>query len=52
MNEFDAKFIKISSGYLQEKLNSLQVKDTNIFTLEKKKKESSIKRLVSSFFKS
>ena len=52
MTEFDPKYIKISSKYLQEKLNSLQVKDTNIFTLAKNKKESSIKRLIGSFFKS
>ena len=51
MNNFDAKYIKISSKYLQEKLNLLDSKVKNIYVVEKKK-ESKLNRLINSIFKS
>ncbi len=53
MNEFKPERIKISSKYLQEKLERLKAKDANVFNLEQKKREnSSLKRFLDSFFKS
>ena len=51
MNEFDAKYIKISSKYLQDKINSLKAKEKDIL-LSEKKKDSSLKKFVNSLFKS
>ena len=51
MNNFDAKYIKISSKYLQEKLDLLDSKVKNIYEIEKKK-ESKFNRLINSIFKS
>ena len=51
MSNFDAKYIKISSKYLQEKLDIVNSKVKNIYIIEKKK-ESKINRLISSIFKS
>ena len=51
MNNFDAKYIKISSKYLQEKLDLLDSKVKNIYVVEKKK-ESKLNRLINSIFKS
>ena len=51
MNNFDAKYIKISSKYLQEKLDMLDSKVKNIYVVEKKK-ESKLNRLINSIFKS
>ena len=51
MNEFNAKYIKLSSKYLQEKLDSLKVKEESIFTLQKKK-DSKLKKIFNSLFKS
>ena len=51
MNNFDAKYIKISSKYLQEKLDLLDSKVKNVYIIEKKK-ESKLNRLINSIFKS
>ncbi len=52
MNEFNPKEIKRSSKYLQERLEKLKAQGSNVFNLEKKKDDSSIKKFVESFFKS
>jgi len=52
MNEFTPKEIKQSSKYLQERLEQLKEKGSNVINLEKKKENSTLKRFVSSFFKS
>ena len=51
MNNFNAKYIKISSKYLQEKLDMLDSKAKNVYVI-KKKKESKLHRLMSNIFKS
>ena len=51
MNNFDAKYLKISSKYLQEKLDILNSKAKNVYVVEDKK-ESKIQRLISNIFKS
>ncbi len=51
MNNFNAKYIKISSKYLQEKLDMLDSKVKNVYVVEKKK-ESKLHRLMSNIFKS
>jgi hypothetical protein len=51
MNNFDAKYIKISSKYLQEKLNMLESKVKDVYKIEEKK-ESKLNRLINSIFKS
>lgn len=51
MNNFDAKQIKISSKYLQEKLDMLGSKVKNIYIVEDKK-ESKLNRLINTIFKS
>ena len=50
MNEFDTKYIKISSKYLQDKINFLKVKKKDIPSIDVKG-ESSIKKFINSFFK-
>jgi len=52
MNKFEAKELKISAKYLEEKLNSLRKEENNIFSLNNKKKESTIKKFMNSLFKS
>ena len=51
MNNFNAKYIKISSKYLQEKLDILDSKVKNVYIVEKKK-ESKLHRLINNIFKS
>ncbi len=51
MNNFNAKYIKLSSKYLQEKLDLLDSKVKNVYVTQKKK-ESKLNRLISSIFKS
>ena len=51
MNNFDAKYIKISSKYLQEKLDLLDSKVKSVYLVEEKKK-SKLHRLMSNIFKS
>ena len=51
MNNFNAKYIKLSSKYLQEKLDLLDSKVKNVYVI-KKKKESKLNRFISSIFKS
>ena len=51
MNNFNAKYIKISSQYLQEKLDMLNSKVKNTYVVEEKK-ESKLHRLMSNIFKS
>ena len=51
MNNFNAKYIKISSKYLQEKLDMLDSKVKNIYVVENKK-ESRLQRIMSNIFKS
>ena len=52
MNDFNTKYIKLSSEYLEEKLNSVKVKDKGIYKLSGERKKSPIKRFVNSLFKS
>ena len=47
MNEFTPKEIKQSSKYLQERLEQLKAKGSNVFNLEKKKENSTLKKFVS-----
>ncbi|MBU1216528.1 hypothetical protein KJ870_01180 [bacterium] len=50
MNDFEPKFIKIASKYLDEKFTILtNVKKPKAYVVEKKK-ESIIRRLMHSFF--
>lgn len=50
MNDFEPKFIKIASKYLDEKLNS-QRKEKRLIVYEtEKKKESVFSRLIHSIF--
>ena len=51
MNNFNAKYIKISSKYLQEKLDIVNSKVKNVYIIEKKK-ESKLQRLMNSIFSS
>ena len=51
MNNFNAKYIKIYSKYLQEKLDLLESKVKNIYVVENKK-ESKLHRLMNNIFKS
>ena len=51
MNNFNAKYIKISSKYLQEKLDLLDSKVKSVYVVEKKK-ESKLHRIMSNIFKS
>jgi len=52
MNDFNAKFIKISAKYLEEKLLCVKIKKRDSSTSKNEKKNSSIKKFVSSLFKS
>ena len=51
MNEFDAKYMKISSKYLQDKISSIKLKKKGTPSINKTQ-ESSIKKFVREFFKS
>ena len=51
MNDFKAKYLQISSKYLDDKLNTVKVKEKGIYKLEDPKK-SSIKKFVNSIFHS
>jgi len=51
MNSFEAKYMKIASKYLDEKLKLLNVKPKNVYKLDDKK-ESTIQRIVSGIFNS
>lgn len=51
MNNFEAKYLKISSKYLDEKLQQLNVKGRALAPL-KDKKESGLTKFVNGFFKS
>lgn len=51
MNNFDAKYIKLSAKYLQEKLDRIDSKVKRAYVIEQKK-ESKFNRLMSSIFKS
>ena len=50
MNNFEARYMKISSAYLSDKLKQLGVKQKDSYVLEDKK-ESTIHRIVTSIFK-
>jgi len=54
MNDFNPKYIKISSDYLNEKLSTLKIKEKNIFNVkEEREKETPLfSRIVESIFKS
>jgi len=52
MNDFKAKYIKISAEYLEEKLLTVKIKERGIAKSKNDKKDSSIKKFVSSLFKS
>lgn len=51
MNNFDAKYIKISSKYLQEKIDMLNARVRSSYVVQEKK-ESKVHRLINSIFKS
>ena len=51
MNNFNAKYIKISSKYLQEKLDIVNSKVKNVYIIENKK-ESRLKKLMSNIISS
>jgi len=50
MNNFEAKYMKISSAYLSDKIKQLNVKPKDAYLLEDKK-ESAIHRIVTGIFK-
>jgi hypothetical protein len=51
MNNFEAKYIKMASAYLDEKLQTLEVKKEQKLKLEDKK-ESTLHRIMTGIFKS
>jgi hypothetical protein len=51
MNNFEAKYIKLSAEYLEEKLKKLDTKVKSAYILEDKK-ESTLHKLFNSLFKS
>ncbi len=51
MNNFEAKYIKIASAYLDEKLKAVAVKTKEIKEKENKR-ESAIHRIMTGIFKS
>ncbi len=51
MNNFEAKYIKLSAEYLQEKLNKLETTTKAAYKLQEKK-ESKLTHILSSLFKS
>lgn len=51
MNDFEPKYIKISSRYLDEKMKSLGIKESKI-SIPIKKKDSLFKRVLKKIFKS
>jgi len=50
MNNFEAKYMKISSAYLSDKIKQLNVKQKDAYPLEDKK-ESTIHRIMTGIFK-
>jgi len=50
MNNFEAKYMKIASAYLSDKIKQLNIKPKDSHTLVDKK-ESAIHRLMSGIFK-
>jgi len=50
MNNFEARYMKISSAYLSDKLKELGIKEKDS-SLLKDKKESTIHKIVTSLFK-
>lgn len=50
MNNFEAKYMKIASAYISDKIKQLNVKPRETFVLEDKK-ESAIHRIVTGIFK-
>ncbi|MEA2072751.1 MAG: hypothetical protein U9O86_04140 [Campylobacterota bacterium] len=50
MNNFEAKYMKIASSYLSDKIKELNVKPSATFILEEKKK-SAIHKIVTGIFK-
>lgn len=50
MNNFEAKYMKISSKYLSDKIKELNIKSTPIEKLQNAH-ESAIKKIVSGIFK-
>jgi len=51
MNNFEAKYMKLSGEYLQDKLDKLNTKTKAAYKVEDKK-ESKLTHLISSLFKS
>jgi hypothetical protein len=51
MNSFEAKYIKLSAEYLQDKLDKLNTKTRAVYKIEDKK-ESKLSHIISSLFKS
>jgi hypothetical protein len=51
MNNFEGKYIKIASKYLDDKMKALNVKGKGVSQLEEKK-ESTFGRIISGMFKS
>lgn len=51
MNNFDAKYLRLSAKYLQEKLDLIDSKVKNVYVIEEKK-ESTFNRLINNIFKS
>ena len=52
MNNFNPKYIKISSEYLEEKLSSVRVKERKIESQKDNAKKSSLSKFVNALFKS
>ena len=50
MNNFEAKYMKIATAYLNDKLKQLNVKSKDTYQLEDKK-ESTLHRIVTGIFK-
>jgi len=51
MNNFEAKYIKLSAEYLEAKLKKLETKTKSAYILEDKK-ESAFNKIITSIFKS
>ena len=51
MNNFEAKYIKISSKYLDDKMKLLAIKPRDVHIVEDKK-ESALHRIMTGIFKS
>jgi hypothetical protein len=51
MNNFEAKYLKIASKYLDEKIKILEIKPKNVSIIEDKK-ESTLHKIMTGIFKS